>query len=74
MFAIEFLSLEKRLNEHVKRNLSRFPADFMFRLMEAEKLDVVANCDQQARLNLPAWLWLEFLATCSRFRFEAALH
>ena len=26
----------KRLNEHVKRNLERFPKDFMFRLTSAE--------------------------------------
>ena len=26
----------KRLNEQVKRNLARFPADFMFRLRDAE--------------------------------------
>ncbi|MBI3933983.1 MAG: ORF6N domain-containing protein [Acidobacteria bacterium] len=36
----------KRLNERVKRNRNRFPADFMFRLTAEEKLEVVANCDQ----------------------------
>jgi hypothetical protein len=35
----------KRLNEQVKRNKERFPADFMFQLNEAEKAEVVANCD-----------------------------
>lgn len=35
----------KRLNEQVKRNIKRFPQDFMFSLTYAEKSDVVANCD-----------------------------
>lgn len=35
----------KRLNEAVKRNISRFPKDFMFQLTEVEKEYVVANCD-----------------------------
>jgi hypothetical protein len=41
----------KRLNEQVKRNVGRFPADFMFRLTAAEKAEVVANCDHLARLK-----------------------
>jgi hypothetical protein len=41
----------KRLNEQVKRNLTRFPADFMFQLTETEKSEVVANCDHLARLK-----------------------
>ncbi|MBF0483253.1 MAG: ORF6N domain-containing protein [Candidatus Omnitrophica bacterium] len=35
----------KRLNEQVKRNLSRFPDDFMFQLTNVEKIEVVAICD-----------------------------
>jgi len=35
----------KRLNEQVKRNKSRFPEDFMFRLTPTEKKEVVAKCD-----------------------------
>ena len=35
----------KRLNEQVKRNAKRFPADFMFQLTEQEKEEVVAICD-----------------------------
>jgi hypothetical protein len=35
----------KRLNEQVKRNINRFPADFMFQLNNKEKAEVVANCD-----------------------------
>ena len=34
----------KQLNQQVKRNLKRFPADFMFRLSPKEK-EVVTNCD-----------------------------
>jgi hypothetical protein len=41
----------KRLNEQVRRNASRFPADFMFQLTAAEKAEVVANCDHLARLK-----------------------
>jgi hypothetical protein len=35
----------KRLNEQVKRNICRFPNNFMFRLTIDEKKKVVANCD-----------------------------
>ena len=35
----------KRLNEQVKRNIERFPEDFMFVLNKSEKEEVVANCD-----------------------------
>jgi hypothetical protein len=38
----------KRLNEQVKRNSARFPADFLFQLIAKEKLEVVANCDHLA--------------------------
>ncbi len=41
----------KRLNEQVKRNEDRFPADFMFRLTPKEKAEVVANCDHLRRLK-----------------------
>ena len=41
----------KRLNEQVKRNASRFPADFAFALTAEEKAEVVANCDHLARLK-----------------------
>jgi hypothetical protein len=34
----------KRLNEQVKRNRERFPADFMFQLNAEEKNELVANC------------------------------
>ena len=41
----------KRLNEQVKRNRKRFPADFMFQLTSREKAEVVANCDHLTRLK-----------------------
>ena len=41
----------KRLNEQVRRNIDRFPEDFMFRLTAAEKSEVVANCDHLAKLK-----------------------
>ena len=41
----------KALNQAVKRNITRFPADFMFQLTEAEKAEVVTNCDHLARIK-----------------------
>ena len=35
----------KRLNERVKRNIKRFPSNFMFQLTEKVKNEVVAICD-----------------------------
>lgn len=47
----------KQLNQQVKRNYKRFPADFMFQLNEEEKNEVVTNCDHLVSLkfspNLP---------------------
>ena len=36
----------KRLNEQVKRNIEKFPMDFMFKLTEIEKNELVAKCDR----------------------------
>lgn len=36
----------KRLNEQVKRNIERFPAEFCFQLTVTEKDELVANCDR----------------------------
>ena len=38
----------RRLKEQVKRNIERFPSDFMFQLTKKEWQEVVAICD-----NLP---------------------
>ena len=41
----------KRLNEQVRRNQSRFPEDFVFRLSPEEKSEVVAKCDHLSKLK-----------------------
>jgi len=41
----------KALNQVVRRNAERFPADFMFQLSGEEKAEVVTNCDHLARLK-----------------------
>ena len=35
-----------RLNEAVKRNIARFPAEFMFQLSDSEMKELIANCDR----------------------------
>ncbi|MFZ2301121.1 MAG: ORF6N domain-containing protein [Gallionella sp.] len=48
----ELYGVETRvLNQAVKRNLERFPEDFMFQLTATEKAEVVTNCDHLARLK-----------------------
>jgi hypothetical protein len=39
----------KRLNQQVKRNIGRFPADFMFRLTKEEYGEAVTVCDHLSR-------------------------
>lgn len=46
----------KRLNEQVKRNLNRFPEEFMFQLEIREKTEVVANCGHLENLRFSAAL------------------
>ncbi|HLX80562.1 MAG TPA: ORF6N domain-containing protein [Burkholderiales bacterium] len=41
----------RQLNQQVKRNSARFPADLAFRLRAAEKKQVVTNCDHLRRLK-----------------------
>lgn len=41
----------KRLKEQVKRNIGRFPDDFMFELTKNEKDELVANCDRLKALK-----------------------
>lgn len=41
----------KALNQAVKRNLNRFPQDFMFKLTKEEKTELVTNCDQFKQLK-----------------------
>ena len=46
----------KRLNEQVKRNLQRFPVDFMFQLSIKEKEEVVTICDHLQKLKYSPYL------------------
>jgi hypothetical protein len=41
----------KVLNQAVKRNMDRFPTDFMFQLTNDEKERVVTNCDHLSSLR-----------------------
>ena len=41
----------KKLNQAVKRNIKRFPDDFMFRLTKDEFDEVVTNCDHLQKLK-----------------------
>jgi hypothetical protein len=41
----------KVINQSVRRNAERFPDDFMFRLTEEEKNEVVTNCDHLTNLK-----------------------
>jgi hypothetical protein len=50
----------KALNQAVKRNSDRFPADFLFQLTETEKTEVVTNCDHLARLKFSRTLPFAF--------------
>ena len=47
MYGVE----NKRLNEQVKRNIERFPTTFRFQLTDAERDELVANCDRFASLK-----------------------
>ena len=46
----------KALNQAVRRNLERFPSDFMFQLTAEEKQEVVTNCDHLAKLKFSSSL------------------
>ncbi|WP_083833698.1 ORF6N domain-containing protein [Belliella baltica] len=39
----------KRLNEQVKRSITRFSAHFRFYLSDTEKNELVANCDRSQK-------------------------
>ncbi len=41
----------KVLNQAVRRNVRRFPPDFMFRLTKEEKLELVTKCDRFRKLK-----------------------
>jgi hypothetical protein len=50
----------KVLNQSVKRNLDRFPDNFMFQLSKAERDELVTNCDRFATLKHSTSLPLVF--------------
>ena len=50
----------KRLNQQVRRNQTRFPADFVFQLTADERSEVVANCNHLRRLKFSPTLPLAF--------------
>ena len=41
----------KALKQQVKRNIDRFPNDFMFQLSNEEKIQLVTNCDRLQNLK-----------------------
>ena len=41
----------KKLNQAVKRNIKRFPKDFMFQLTDDEQQELVTNCDRLQSLK-----------------------
>ena len=49
--ALVFGTTTKRLNQQVKRNIDRFPSDFLFQLTEVERTWVVTNCDHLKQLR-----------------------
>lgn len=50
----------KALNQAVRRNVQRFPQDFMFTLTAQEKAEVVTNCDHLAKLKFSKTLPFAF--------------
>jgi hypothetical protein len=50
----------KQLNQQVKRNSQRFPANFAFRLTATERAEVVTNCDHLHALKYSTGLPLAF--------------
>lgn len=53
----------KALNQAIKRNIDRFPPDFMFSLTRQEKREVVTNCDH---------LWMSRLLRLRKFIGEGS--
>lgn len=52
----------KALNQAVKRNRERFPSDFIFKLTQSEKTEVVTNCDRLTPLKYSSttpWVFTE---------------
>ena len=54
--------LTKRLNEQVRRNIERFPDEFMFQLTKDEMNELVANCDRFKMMKHSSVATLDMLA------------
>ena len=50
----------KKLNQAVKRNIHRFPPDFLFQISQKEKEEVVTICDHLSRLKFSPYLPFAF--------------
>jgi len=50
----------KKLNQAVKRNIHRFPPDFLFQLSQKEKEEVVTICDHLSSLKFSPHLPFAF--------------
>ena len=50
----------KVLKQQVKRNIERFPKDFMFQLTKEEKSQLVTNCDRLSNLKHSSVLPMAF--------------
>ncbi len=46
----------RTLNQAVKRNIERFPDDFMFQITKEEKEQVITNCDHLSKLKFSSYL------------------
>jgi len=57
----------KALKQQVKRNILRFPPDFMFQLSQNEKAELVTNCDRLNALKHSVIYWTK-LIQCIRKR------
>ena len=58
--------LTKRLNEQVRRNIERFPDEFMFQLTKDEMNELVANCDRFKTMKHSSVATLDMLAKRGR--------
>jgi len=50
----------KRINQAVKRNIERFPSEFMFQLTEIEKQEVITKCDHLQKIKYSPYLPFAF--------------
>jgi hypothetical protein len=50
--AVLYETETKALKQQVRRNIDRFPKDFMFQLTIEEKAQLVTNCDRLSNLKV----------------------